>query len=954
MPPLQPPRAPTDHIRLESFKTLSKLQLIFEFRTWLEYLRDHVPRRFDSPVNLLWDCMSLGAPIGTLLDLLGSPTPRELQVFADSFNFDLSMDDRRTFVESFIHRVNMLEVQGRLVYGEVVKIDDFLVASLPGYTRVLKTINRLLKALQESYPGLFVAPHGSKARRASLVEQLLAAERVHGSRLADVADAASKLYEQSNVDASSLEGFIVNCSRLIPYHNLLLKPLVHVSSPGEEAWEELFMFSNKVFRTNIIGAYRSLCAGYLPLVSFLCSLKKREPTFAEEADMILRHISHILSRTSEYRATLQAILEVSTPTNIASYDSLCTMTFEMFQLSETIDEVGMELRTIWACRHLRTRLGSLRALDLDGLGTAILDDRIMVDPISGLHYSIILFHTLLLCCREKEHSSRCGDARYPTKSWELGPALSATSSLNLVFAISTKSLTTLHCIDEAFFELSWVDPKNVEQTLALYPVMPLQYTQWISNLQNFVSEILHSTSVRETDEDLRSLRSGLSLITTGDETVYNRRNSTGRPWSVIGRKGPHSESSSMVVQIQEKRDDSDRKSVLTPSLLHWMFPTSSGGDQSGGSSRRDRLRPTARSLHANVRSRSRGHRRHQSAKSPLTSAFTMEDLALTPNNKGLSLPQTPHSPRSGVSDSELSQLMDLSGCITREGSYAVAHGGHSDVWKGMWKRKDEEVKVAVKVIRNTTNDPAKKTTLLKRLDHELQVWKQLSHPNVLPLYGTAIDFGPYPSMVCPWMENGSISKYLEECGDILTVSERLRMINEIAEGLSYLHMCSIIHGDLTGANVLLDANLKAQVCDFGLSVIVIETETQSRVSFTSQLGGSVRWADSGLFVNLDGDESEEWRAPVMTYKSDVYSLGSVMLETLSGRPPYHYIATDAQVVIELHKGNKPRRPIRSYVDNGQWDLIQWCWTQPPEDRPDVRDVLERLSELAAGGSPLDE
>lgn len=51
------------------------------------------------------------------------------------------------------------------------------------------------------------------------------------------------------------------------------------------------------------------------------------------------------------------------------------------------------------------------------------------------------------------------------------------------------------------------------------------------------------------------------------------------------------------------------------------------------------------------------------------------------------------------------------------------------------------------------------------------------------------------------------------------------------------------------------------------------------------------------------------------------------------------------MVIELHKGNRPRRPARSFVDDEQWEIIQWCWTQPPEERPDLRDVVDRVFEM---------
>lgn len=123
------------------------------------------------------------------------------------------------------------------------------------------------------------------------------------------------------------------------------------------------------------------------------------------------------------------------------------MTFEMYQLSETINEVGTELRTMWATRRLPSRLGALKSLSMEALGSVLLDDRLMIDPISGVHYSVFLFHTMLFCCTERDDIGY-GTSRYPVKPWELGAALSQTCPLSLVYAVPTKNFSSLHCIDE--------------------------------------------------------------------------------------------------------------------------------------------------------------------------------------------------------------------------------------------------------------------------------------------------------------------------------------------------------------------------------------------------------------------------------------------------------------------------------------------------------------------------
>jgi serine/threonine protein kinase len=66
---------------------------------------------------------------------------------------------------------------------------------------------------------------------------------------------------------------------------------------------------------------------------------------------------------------------------------------------------------------------------------------------------------------------------------------------------------------------------------------------------------------------------------------------------------------------------------------------------------------------------------------------------------------------------------------------------------------------------------------MKRLRRELRVWQRLHHENILPLYGITSDFGTHDSMVCPWLENGNLNKYLERRGDSLALGERFEIVS---------------------------------------------------------------------------------------------------------------------------------------------------------------------------------
>lgn len=135
-PRLRPPRAPPDHLRLQSFQILSRLELIPQFRPWLDFTQYHVYRKHHTPLELLWDCFSFGAPLGTILTLLGSPAPNHLAQHVEDFDFGIGIEEREIYLMSLIQRVQLLEMQGRLPYGEVLRCEDFLSGSSSAFAKV--------------------------------------------------------------------------------------------------------------------------------------------------------------------------------------------------------------------------------------------------------------------------------------------------------------------------------------------------------------------------------------------------------------------------------------------------------------------------------------------------------------------------------------------------------------------------------------------------------------------------------------------------------------------------------------------------------------------------------------------------------------------------------------------------------------------------------------------------
>ncbi|KAG1747995.1 kinase-like protein, partial [Suillus paluster] len=223
-----------------------------------------------------------------------------------------------------------------------------------------------------------------------------------------------------------------------------------------------------------------------------------------------------------------------------------------------------------------------------------------------------------------------------------------------------------------------------------------------------------------------------------------------------------------------------------------------------------------------------------------------------------------------------------------------------------------------------------------RVRRELKVWGRLKHDSILPLWGVANDFGPYPAMICPWADNGALTGFLERQQDILSYRDRFSLLNDIALGLQYLHKQSIVHGDLTGSNVLIYGDGRACLADFGLSTIIWEFIGTSY--FTSSIKGNIRWAAAELFEVPEDDDDDEAASASLSIECDIYSFGSITLQVLTGKVPYYNVKKDNVVLGQVIRGKKPEPPKESRIEPAHWEFIKRCWL-PRINRPSVEEAV---------------
>jgi serine/threonine protein kinase len=281
---------------------------------------------------------------------------------------------------------------------------------------------------------------------------------------------------------------------------------------------------------------------------------------------------------------------------------------------------------------------------------------------------------------------------------------------------------------------------------------------------------------------------------------------------------------------------------------------------------------------------------------------------------------------------------DLTPFITRTTQDHINGGAFGDVWKCNYNTDGISAVVAVKAFRYPEQyyDSEK---FVQKISREIGILKILRHNNIVPLLGTVTGFGQRPelrSLVTPWIPNGTLNAYLASNHNDLTMLDRSRMLEDVSAGLQYLHSVSITHGDITGANILIDEGGHARLIDFGLSTIVRPLLGQSHLAATSIRPGAIRYAAPELLLDEVCDLSLE--------KTDIYSFGCVMLQILSGQHPWSEIKSPkAELCIwgSISQGRSPRRPNgHPAILDSDWDIIQKCLQFRSELRPSADQVLD--------------
>ena len=245
----------------------------------------------------------------------------------------------------------------------------------------------------------------------------------------------------------------------------------------------------------------------------------------------------------------------------------------------------------------------------------------------------------------------------------------------------------------------------------------------------------------------------------------------------------------------------------------------------------------------------------------------------------------------------------------------VGTGGMSDVYKA----KDHTLGryVAIKVLKSEFSED---TNFVSKFRTEAQSAAVLEHPNIVNIYDVGSENGIH-YIVMEYVEGITLKTYIGKKGQ-LTYKEALSIAIQVGRGIQAAHAKNIVHRDIKPQNIIISTDGKVKVTDFGIARAVSENTIHSDVM------GSVHYASP-----------EQARNGYVSSRSDIYSLGIVMYEMVTGRVPFDGDSTVAVAIQHLQDEMDPPSKYAPNLPVSLEKIIQKCTQKSPDRRYDSMESL---------------
>lgn len=251
----------------------------------------------------------------------------------------------------------------------------------------------------------------------------------------------------------------------------------------------------------------------------------------------------------------------------------------------------------------------------------------------------------------------------------------------------------------------------------------------------------------------------------------------------------------------------------------------------------------------------------------------------------------------------------------------IGGGGMADVYKAHDKILDRVV--AVKILHAQL---AGDKEFLAKFQMEAQGAARLSHPNIVNIYDVGVEDGMH-YIVMEYVDGETLKDKITREGH-LSIPESLKIAKEIAEALSHAHKNNLVHCDVKPHNILVMQDGRVKVADFGIARAV----TSTTMTYNGNVVGSVHYFSP-----------EQAKGTKITPKSDVYSLGVVLYEMLTGHLPFTGETTVSVALKHLQDQPRSIRSIDAQIPAVVEAIVFKAMSKDPKDRPDASGMAEDIA-----------
>lgn len=255
----------------------------------------------------------------------------------------------------------------------------------------------------------------------------------------------------------------------------------------------------------------------------------------------------------------------------------------------------------------------------------------------------------------------------------------------------------------------------------------------------------------------------------------------------------------------------------------------------------------------------------------------------------------------------------------------IGGGGMADVYKAQDKLLDRAV--AVKILHQQYANDAE---FVEKFRREATAAAKLAHPNIVNIYDVGEDGGSQ-YIVMEYVSGPTLKEVIQQKGCLEPI-EAVRIAKEIASALESAHRNNLVHCDIKPHNILVMPDGHIKVTDFGIARAV----SASTMTYSGSVMGSVHYFSP-----------EQAKGTVITTKSDVYSLGVVLYEMLTGKLPFNGETSVSIALKHLQEEPTPIRQLNPSIPPVLEAIVQKAMSKDPADRPSSTELYADLNQAKA-------